>query len=1474
MKKIFKRSDKEKTTAIKTNANIIDDNPKDSKAKDSNFRNLEHNSLILGDFVLSDTSELQEDCNLLVEKSNKILSWKKNFLERRSFTNWIRDWKLRYKEEKVATLYEAIAPKLCRLEDELQIWRETIQTKKQRVTESTKSMLNNISFQIDTINSNTDMLDDILDEARLVSVSLTKETAVLASMQVFNAELSAQWQNRRNAGSVKSNKLQSVAMEAPMEIAALPATWQGYSGAAGQKIQLRPMTFLPQLSESRSSELLELATEINAEIQDKIYDTQQCEAAVERFQDELVRCLEIEKCNVGSLKTVRNEIKAIYAKTVAIASQPLPYKTLSSESYHPHLIPTAPRPSRSLSACSTTASSAGGAACKIACGSSSEGNSCAEDARRLIDEMKCLLDEEAFIKERSERLSSVHTKIDGCTAQLNDSLKRSGDGRYRSLSIRSPVYSSVWRTKCPACTSPDVRSNGAPYCCGSAWGLTFDASSHAASSGSCRESTADGVTREERSACCSKDGRLGSESGCLQSQSLFQRCLDSPSQFTLRSEAALVRRVDPEEWTSLAELIRSSALPKLPYNHFAHTHFADEEAKAVQTPLPDSGLAMCWDKTAVGDTDGLGRTGLVALLAKSWRYQTLLEALGVRDELRVALGVRLPVMVEERDGRWALLDDDLQAVMLAQFVVATSPAPCPGAVSGHVCSTLPAALPLQCFDFHDSLPKDTLLKLVSSWRCSGALLMAGLRGIGEHCVSEETETIIGALRRAVATHNVLAAEAMVDALALPLTQMASRPRKRTRSSLGSKRLWIGSDSGLGDQLWFSGLEKGVNSLVAAAIAAVQAKVRSAPSNAHENASPDILVPLGALKILMTGLSEVLPRVNSVCGELERWLQEAAILADRLEPAYVSVAQHKEQLAHASAVCDTDRKSTRKFSTSVLAFGSENPSSESKHTKLPSSMSTWASSTPDSAPHSTPAKTVTGDFHVSGLLSRARQGSMKRDSDSERKVSGGAQSPGLLPGVDTSHLYMPSTLHLKAPSLHDIGPDTCETTPGRSSPTRRAHHSSPAPPLRLFGKGALRARVRLLQALREIRSDRSSSLAAAAVASASTTPVKPLRQSRSIERLGSSSFSAKTSFESVEEDGQRLRAVLWMFLKGLVRSQTPALTVRQPSLCRRHSGSTVGGSESCSDADLLDRSISVLGQHAPSLSLEKRLRVATLCLVLDLDDRWSPVTLLRACALALEALDRVWSVCSSDSRGAPPDFALPVSLSPARPVVKKAVSETLEIGPSSNSDSGAFVRMVAGGLLDLPAIVRLARAIPLAAEKCEHLQLRYSAKRHGPMMETLLERCTGNGGSAGQPWSSAPYSSWLLLVQEDSGNVFGAYIDEPLREHENRAGTDKSMLFRLIPNDSYHQGTGRNSNYAYLNEGCLCIGGPSGKLESTDTAGSGCAIRFEKLLLTGHSYASDCFGNDRLSFNRHFRATEVQVWTFEATPTTGPEQIAI
>ncbi|OUM65953.1 hypothetical protein PIROE2DRAFT_67157 [Piromyces sp. E2] len=176
-----------------------------------------------------------------------------------------------------------------------------------------------------------------------------------------------------------------------------------------------------------------------------------------------------------------------------------------------------------------------------------------------------------------------------------------------------------------------------------------------------------------------------------------------------------------------------------------------------------------------------------------------------------------------------------------------------------------------------------------------------------------------------------------------------------------------------------------------------------------------------------------------------------------------------------------------------------------------------------------------------------------------------------------------------------------------------------------------------------------------------------------------------------------------------------------------------------------------------------------------------------------------------------------------------------------------------------------------------LTLLYSLQNHGSSLKTFYERSNAGYGTA-----------QVLVIRDDSDNIFGCFTAEPFKINNGFYGTGESFLFKYTKPKSKSVGNRRPSfgishirsrdsgvrrnntntdspngtlkvypwaktNYLFINSTneYVAVGSGKGKY------GIWCDNNFQK----GSSFPTETYHNDMLSGTEHFNIVNVELWAF-------------
>jgi hypothetical protein len=161
------------------------------------------------------------------------------------------------------------------------------------------------------------------------------------------------------------------------------------------------------------------------------------------------------------------------------------------------------------------------------------------------------------------------------------------------------------------------------------------------------------------------------------------------------------------------------------------------------------------------------------------------------------------------------------------------------------------------------------------------------------------------------------------------------------------------------------------------------------------------------------------------------------------------------------------------------------------------------------------------------------------------------------------------------------------------------------------------------------------------------------------------------------------------------------------------------------------------------------------------------------------------------------------------------------------------------LISLEEACCIAAALPGRKSLCNWKRL-YSSEADGFSLQTMYRAS-----------ASAHYS--VLLIEDFSGYVFGAYCTEALKVHPRYQGNGECFVFQLRPNKvmyDWHQLQGGARNYFFM-------------MVSGDSLGIGGAPHFaiwlDSDLLHGNSGPCHTFSSPMLSGTEDFKVKCVELW---------------
>lgn len=141
----------------------------------------------------------------------------------------------------------------------------------------------------------------------------------------------------------------------------------------------------------------------------------------------------------------------------------------------------------------------------------------------------------------------------------------------------------------------------------------------------------------------------------------------------------------------------------------------------------------------------------------------------------------------------------------------------------------------------------------------------------------------------------------------------------------------------------------------------------------------------------------------------------------------------------------------------------------------------------------------------------------------------------------------------------------------------------------------------------------------------------------------------------------------------------------------------------------------------------------------------------------------------------------------------------------------------------------------------NLKLVYSISKDGCALKTFYTKCEEINNS-------------ILLVKDDSGNVFGAYASETFEPTAKFYGTGECFLFTFYNGNRIHifNATGANEHYIYSDDKLVAFG---------------CSDDYFSLVLendfySGYSKSTQTYKNPVLNGKEKFIIIKLELWSFQ------------
>ena len=162
------------------------------------------------------------------------------------------------------------------------------------------------------------------------------------------------------------------------------------------------------------------------------------------------------------------------------------------------------------------------------------------------------------------------------------------------------------------------------------------------------------------------------------------------------------------------------------------------------------------------------------------------------------------------------------------------------------------------------------------------------------------------------------------------------------------------------------------------------------------------------------------------------------------------------------------------------------------------------------------------------------------------------------------------------------------------------------------------------------------------------------------------------------------------------------------------------------------------------------------------------------------------------------------------------------------------------ILNEPQLRELHSALPYYHQYV-NLKLIYSISRDGCALKTFYQKSEGINNS-------------ILVVKDDTGNVFGAYSSEQFEPSGKFYGTGECFLFTFYNANRIHifNATGANEHYIYSDEKQLAFG---------------CSDDYFSLVLeddfySGYSKTTQTYKNPVLNGKEKFIIIKLELWAFQ------------
>lgn len=176
------------------------------------------------------------------------------------------------------------------------------------------------------------------------------------------------------------------------------------------------------------------------------------------------------------------------------------------------------------------------------------------------------------------------------------------------------------------------------------------------------------------------------------------------------------------------------------------------------------------------------------------------------------------------------------------------------------------------------------------------------------------------------------------------------------------------------------------------------------------------------------------------------------------------------------------------------------------------------------------------------------------------------------------------------------------------------------------------------------------------------------------------------------------------------------------------------------------------------------------------------------------------------------------------------------------------------ILDLGWIMFLKNSLPIDCQ--ENWRLLFSSSSHGESFQSLSSSIIDQG-------------STILVLKDDSGNIFGGYVSQPWLLKPKFYGDSSCFLFSLHPNLNICVASGHNEHYMYMNSGQYTL--PNGIGMGGQTSYWGLWIDSEYGIGQSNVSCSTYSDYSMLSATKDFKISSLEVWCVKEKPKLDDEE---